>query len=270
MGLTLTYPEGGMLVTGGTGNVGGGIVRQLARAGVPLVFTYQSSRERAEKLAANYADEGYRVTTQAMDLTDSGSIEAALDRVVDEYGAIHGVALGAGAMIPFGRLADITVEDVEAFMAQDAIGYFRLFQAAVHRFRDTGGTITACSTQALNRVVDFDGMSPFSKGSVDAMIRQVAAEEGHRGIRANGVAIGWIEQREWQRSSPGDTVVAKPGSFESIEDYLNSILHQISDMTRIPRIGRPEEAGNLFAFLASNEASYVNGQVIAVDGGSSL
>ncbi len=98
----------------------------------------------------------------------------------------------------------------------------------------------------------------------------VAAEEGHRGIRANGVAIGWIEKREWARSFPGDTVVSKPETFDSIEDHINSILHQISDMTRIPRIGRPEEAGNLFAFLASNEASYVNGQVIAIDGGSSL
>ena len=67
MALTLTYPEGGMPVTGGTGSVGGGIVRRLAKAGVPLVFTYRGNKDRAKALMGELSDAGGRVWAQAMD-----------------------------------------------------------------------------------------------------------------------------------------------------------------------------------------------------------
>ncbi len=265
MSLTLTYPEGGVLVTGGTGNVGSGAVRQFARAGVPVVFTYQSSQKKADKLLAELTSEGHAVWSQQLDMTDLSSVQAALDRVVDECGAIHGLACGAGPMIPFGRIADIPPEVALDFLDQDAVGYLRLFQAAVRMFRDKGGSITACSSMATSRVVDFDGMSPFSKGSVNALIRQVAAEEADRKIRCNGVAIGWIQETPFVEG-----VHPQPEQFETEEDHINAVLHQVSSMVRIKRCGTPEDAGNLFAFLASDQASYINGQIITIDGGSSL
>jgi NAD(P)-dependent dehydrogenase (short-subunit alcohol dehydrogenase family) len=269
MAFELTYPKGGMLVTG-TGNVGSGIASALAKAGVPQVLTYRSNAAKAEALAAKLRAGGTKVWTQPLDMSDLGSIQAALDRVVAECGDIHGIACGAGAPIHFGRLMDAPSGTVEKMINEDALGYFRLFRTAVPMLRARGGgTITTCSTTATYRVVDFDGPSPMSKGSVDALVRQVAAEEGKHGIRVNAVAIGWIEERTWQEIMD-QTPTEVPENPTTTNDYFSVILHQIKGWLRLGRAGRPEEAGNVFAFLASNQASFITGQIISVDGGMML
>jgi 3-oxoacyl-[acyl-carrier protein] reductase len=269
MAIELTYPKGGMLVTG-TGNVGSGIVRVLAKAGVPLVITYRSNAAKAEALAGELRESGARIWTQPLDMSDEASIQAALDRVVTECGDIHGLACGAGTPIHFGKLMDIPAEAAEQMMNEDALGYFRLFRAAVPMLRARGGgTITTCSTTATDRVVDYDGTSPMSKASVNALVRQVAAEEGKHGIRVNAVAIGWIEERTWEQILEQTPPVA-PQNPSSIEEYFAVILNQIKPWLRLGRAGRPEEAGNAFAFLASDQASFITGQIISVDGGMML
>lgn len=270
MGLTLTFPAGGMLVTGGTGNVGGGIVRQLAKAGVPVVFTYFGNAEKANALVDEVTLSGASVWAQPMDMADSTSIQAALDMVVTKCGGIHGVACGAGNRMGFNKLMDFPLDVVERHVNHDALGYFRVFHAAVPMLRAAGGgTLTTCSTIATKRVLDYDGMSPVSKGSVDALVRQVASEEAVSGIRCNGVAIGWIEERTME-DVRARTPAEKPNDPTNEMDRIHHIVHQLTDWARLGRVGRPEEAGNLFAFLASNEASYINGQMIAVDAGASL
>jgi len=268
MALNLTYPEGGMLVTGGTGSVGGGIVRALAKADVPLVFTYRGNKEKAEAFEKELRDGGAQVWAQAMDMDDYGSIQAALDRVVAECGTIHGLAAGAGPMVSFENLMDFPVEEAVRFVNADAMGYYRLFHAVTPLLRARGGgSITTCSTFANRRILAYDGISPLSKGSVEAMVRYVAAEEGRHNIRCNAVGIGWIQ--------PGNQDFSQipPRPETEPEDQLGRmmlLMREIVDMTRIRRNGTPEDAGNLFAFLASNEASYLTGQIIAIDGGLSL
>lgn len=270
MGLTLTYPAGGMLVTGGTGRAGQGIVRELAKAGVPLVFTYTSNSKLAESLAQELQGEGYQVTAQHMDMTDVGSIRAALNRTADECGGIHGIACGAGAAVPFNRIADFTIEEIENFFNIDAIGYFRMIHEVVPIFRaQGGGSITVCSTIATRKVVPFDGISPFSKGSLDALIRQVAWEEGPHGIRCNSVPLGWVIDltvEQFRQMYPGEPA-DNPADHEQMTQYV------VNYMIKNNRRGRPvssTEAGYLFAFLASNEASYLTGQSISLDSGVML
>ena len=268
MALTLTYPEGGMLVTGGTGSVGSGIVRQLAKAGVPLVFTYRGNKEKAEAFEKELRGEGAKVWAQAMDMDDVGSIQAAIDRVVAECGSLHGLAAGAGPMVSFNNLMDFTVDEMMQFMNKDAFGYFRLFRTVTPLLRERGeGSITTCSTHALRRVLAFDGISPLSKGSVEAMVRQIAAEEGRYNIRCNAVGIGWVQPG----TADFDKIPPKPDT-EPTDEFgrMMVLMRQLVDQTRIPRAGTPEDAGNLFAFLASNEATYLTGQIIDIDGGLAL
>lgn len=266
MTLSLTYPAGGMLVTGGAGNVGAGVVRKLAEAGVPLVFTYRSDPARAEALAAQVSAGGAKVIAVPLDMTDADSIKVALDRVVAEYGAIHGVACTAGPFVPFDRMADFSIKQVEDFMHGDALGYYRIFHEAVPMLRaNGGGSITTTTSIAYQRVLPYDGISAFSKAAVDALIRQVAAEEGGNNIRANAVAIGWVEPRDLdQARAQTPPEVADPQSYE---EMLVAVMQQQLRQNRLRGPVKPDEAGNLFAFLASDQANYLTGQSIALDGG---
>jgi NAD(P)-dependent dehydrogenase (short-subunit alcohol dehydrogenase family) len=269
MAITLSYPDGGMLVTGGTGRVGKGIVRRLADAGVPIVFTYRGNAGDARATAAELCDAGHRVWAQQMDMTDSGSIQAALERVVGECGAIHGVALGAGQQVRFDKIADFPLDYVENFLNVDALGYYRVFHAAIPMLRASGGSITTCTTMATRRVIAYDGISPFSKGSIDALIRQVAAEEAEHRIRCNGVAIGWVEDRSieevraWAGPKP-----EQPPRDEG--ERISVLMHQLFDLAKLGRPVTSEEAGNTFAFLASNEARHLTGQTLDLDAGCLL
>ncbi|MDB5971381.1 MAG: family NAD(P)-dependent oxidoreductase [Hydrocarboniphaga sp.] len=268
MTISLTYPKGGALVTGGTGNVGEGVVRRLAAAGVPLVFTYRGGKERALALESELRDAGHAVTAQTMDMTDAASIQAAVEKVISEYGRLHTVACGAGVPVIFNRLSDFTIEEVEKFMWGDALGYYRVFHTAIPALKaGGGGSITTCSTIALRRHIAFDGISPLSKGSVEALVRQIAAEEREHGIRCNAVGIGWVhafsaEQfRDWiPRENPPDP--------QTQEERMTVLLNQL--MTMVPRPATPTEAGNLFSYLASDQATYITGQTILLDGGATL
>lgn len=267
MSFSLTYPEGAALVSGGTGRVGEGTLRRLAQAGVPTVFTYNSNEEKARALETELRGAGQDVHAVRMSLTDGASIDAAIARAVEVGGGrLHSVAWGGGPMVPFGKMADLGEDELKKYLDEDALGAHRLFSRAVQLMRGTGGgALVACTTIANFHVVDFDGASPYSKATVEAMVRQIAAEEIEHGIRCNAVPISWVfevdaeEQIELLREVP-----------EPPQSLMVKIIHQMAAQTRMKRPATLLEAGNLFAFLLSNEASYITGQSIRLDGGFSL
>jgi NAD(P)-dependent dehydrogenase (short-subunit alcohol dehydrogenase family) len=268
MALTLTYPQGGALVTGGTGSVGEGVVRQFAAAGIPLLFTYRGNTDRAEALVAELREGGATLAAQPMDMTDVGSIQAAIDRVVAEHGRLHTVACGAGVPVRFNRLSEFSIKEVEDFLWGDALGYYRVFHTAIPALKaGGGGSITTCTTMATRRHIYFDGISPLSKGSVEALVRQTAAEERVHGIRANAVAIGWVSPQTLEQVR-GWVPAENPKTTETQQERITVLLNQIIEM--VPRPATLQEAGNLFAYLASDQASYVTGQSILLDFGATL
>jgi len=270
MALTLTFPSGGALVAGGTGRLGEGIVRQLAKAGVPQVFTYRGNQEHARALESELVGEGHKVIALPMAGEDQNSIDAAVERVVSEYGRLHTVAVGAGVPVSFAKMADFDADTLHGFFQGDALGYFRLFKAAIAVMRGSGGgSIVAVSTVATKRVIEFDGISPFSKGSVDAMVRQLAYEEAENNIRVNGVAIGWIDRLTAEQSREF-IPAGRPEKTETQEEMVRAILDQMQGLVRFHRPGTLEEGGNLVAFLASDQASFLTGQIIDFDGGATL
>jgi NAD(P)-dependent dehydrogenase (short-subunit alcohol dehydrogenase family) len=269
MPISLTYDAGGMLVTGGTGRVGEGVVRRLADAGVPVVFTYRKDAAGAEALEKELRDAGHRVSAHHLDMDDTDTIEAALDRVGSEYGDLHGVACAGGPTFDFDRLMDFPVEVAERFVNGDALGVYRVLHAATRLLRARGGgTITVCTTIATKRTFPFDGLSPLSKGSVDALIHHVAAEEAENGIRCNGIAIGWVENRTIEQvREHTEFGVSNPVTKA---DRINVLVEQMVRLARLGRPVSPAEAGTLFAFLASEQAKYLTGQIIALDAGALL
>ncbi len=261
-----TFPKGGALVVGGTGNVGAGVVRRLAQADVPVVFTYRHNADAARALEAQVREAGGQAFGQAMDMDDARSIQAAVDVVLEKTGRLHTVACAGGPFVNINRMSALTPEEVSAFVQSDAVGVFRLVHTALPALRaGGGGSITLCSTIANRRVIKFDGISPFSKGAVEALVRQIAYEEGPNKIRCNGVAVAWVYD-------PRNVDTNKARETFANREFFAAIVKQISGLMRShqPAPAPPDEAGNLFAFLASDQARCVTGQIIAIDDGATL
>jgi NAD(P)-dependent dehydrogenase (short-subunit alcohol dehydrogenase family) len=266
MAITLTYPDGGTLVTGGTGRVGEAVVRRMAEAGAPLVFTYRGNEEAARKLETELRAADRQVTAARLDMTDAASIRAAVELTERQCGPLKTVICGSGVMVEFNKMADFPIEQVEQFVNGDALGYYRIFHETIPALRaNGGGSITTCSTMATKRVVDYDGISPFSKGAVDALVRQIAAEEAENEIRCNAVAIGWVEYTSVEESRAR---FPKPAGAPADDlERIGFMMHQITGQARRGRPVTPAEAANTFAYLASDQAAHLTGQCITLDAG---
>jgi 3-oxoacyl-[acyl-carrier protein] reductase len=264
--IELTFPNGCALVAGGTGTVGQGVVRRFAASGTPTVFTYFSRKDEAEALQDELRAKGSDVTAVRMDFGDQASIDGVLQDAVAKHGRLHSVACAAGMKVWFNNMAEFTAEEVSRFIEGDAIAYFRLFQRAIpHLRKGGGGSITTCTTIAFRRYVKYDGLSPFSKGAVEALVRQLAAEEGPNGIRVNAIPIGWITEFE-----PKDLYARLSQAEGDNSRMLMELMQQLEALLRLGRPGRGEECGDLFVFLASDQARYITGQSVAIDGGVTL
>lgn len=262
-------------MAGGTGSVGEGVVEGLARAGVPVLFTYlgsggRGSEAKAAALTARLSADGHRVRARRMDMRDPASIEAALDELEAWTGRVHTVITAAGAPVPFAKLADFTPEQVDAFMAGDALAYFRLFRCGVQRMRRSGGGSIACtSTIDVGKLALNNGCSGMSKGAVESMIRHIAAEEASANIRANHVRICWVNDGSFAEFD----AQLEPASDKEPATYMEfaaGVVRSHMAGIRMQRPCRTREVGDVFAFLASDQASYLTGQCIKLDGGEDL
>lgn len=263
--ITLTFREGAALVAGGTGSVGGGVVRRLVAAGLPVTFTYRGNEGAATRLVDELAAEGGRVRAVRMDAGDVGSIDAAIAAAEAFGGPLATVAWAVGATVPFDNLADFPIEEVAAFLEGDAMACYRFLHEVVPVLRrNGGGSITAATTIATQRVLAYDGISPFSKGAVQALLRQLAAEEARHGIRCNDVAIGMVFDLPL-----ADVRAALEGAEGVQAERLQALTAQLDEWSRLGS-ARPTDAGDLFAFLASDQAAMLTGQRIAIDGGMTL
>ncbi len=265
--IALTFPPGAFLVAG-CGNVGGAVVRRLALAGVPVVFTYRDNTGRATALVQELA--GARGVVQALkvDFADEERVRATVADVVARHGRLQAVIYCAGPQIPFLKVRDMPPERLQAHLEQDTLGCFRLFHHAIPLLeKGGGGSLTACVTMANHRTLETDGLSAIPKAAVESLVRQIAVEEAPQRIRANAVAIGWVggfaDSFETARAYVKDLPGAAGAATRTLMERLMSAI-------RMGRPGRGEEVANIVAFLASEQASYVTGCLVPADGGAIL
>jgi 3-oxoacyl-[acyl-carrier protein] reductase len=265
--ITLTFPAGAALVAG-SGNVGGAVTRRLALAGVPVMFTYQNNATRAEALAQDLRGRGAQVQALQLDCADDTSVRAALSRATERWRRLHTVVYCAGPAIPFLRVRDMAPETLADHLQADTLGCFRLFHHAIPLLTSAGGgTLTACVTMANHRTLDTDGLSAIPKAGVESLMRQVASEEAMNGIRANAVAIGWVGGFADSFAQARAYTAAMQGPQGAA---TRALMERLMSLIRMGRPGTGEEAANIVAFLASEQASYVTGCVIPADGGATL
>ena len=232
-----------VLVTGGGAGIGEGIAQVLAERGWHVLV---NDIDAAAALRVAQAVGGTALPGDIR--TDP---QALISSAVAVGGALHALVNNAG-IIRRSALADTSEADLDLVYEVNLKSMVRLSQAALPHLQLTGGAVVNISSIAAENPQPGAGFYSMSKAGVTAFTRHAAQEWGPLGVRVNAVAPGLI------RTAMAEAVYAIPDLYEKRRM-----------MMPLRRIGTPVELGKVVAFLLSDDASYVSGQVIAVDGGFS-
>ncbi len=242
------------LVTGAGSGIGRGIASRLASEGARVACLDVNPTGAAETVALIAAAGGQALALTA-DVRRKDEVSGALELAVGELGRLDYLVNNAGVVTMTG-FADLTEEEWDYVVDVNLKGYFVVSQAAApHLARAGGGAVVCISTVEADVVVSSTGHCQVhynaSKGGVKMLTKALAAELAPDGIRVNAVAPGAIHTR-----FAGADVTQIP---EAMEFLLNRVL--------IPRIGEPEDIAAAVSFLLSDDASYITGVQLPVDGG---
>jgi 3-oxoacyl-[acyl-carrier protein] reductase len=246
----------GTAILGGSGGLGAASAIRIARR-TPVTIGYFAGEAKAQEVADAIGAAGGEAAVAQVDLTDSASVEAFLAGAAERWDGLDAIVSATGPAIPLCALEDVTDEDFKRIYETDVFGTFNVLRHGVELLkRSGGGSITSFITTAVHRTLENDGMSGGPKTAITGLLKQAAREAGAHDVRINGVAPGVID---------AGIVLT---SFE-VDDVAKSVIESCLAQTPLSRMGRPEEVAALVDFLSGPEATYVSGQMIAVDGGYS-
>ena len=236
------------LVTGGSRGIGSAIAIELARAGASVAFTYLSSQSGAEETGKRIAELGGESLMLKLDVSDTSAVDAAVKEVIDKRGKLDALVNNAG-VAKDQLLVRMKPEDFDGVIATNLRGTWNVSRAVIRpMLRARWGRIVNLSSVVATLGNPGQTNYAASKGGIEAMTRSLAREVGSRGITVNAIAPGFIDT-EMTRDLP-EAVVA--GMLERIP---------------LGRLGTGEDVARVVRFLVSEEASYITGQVIRVNGG---
>lgn len=239
------------LVTGGFKGIGRGITDTFIKYGAKVVVL-------------DYVDEVLTMKSDnilpfIVDIRDKEEVEEALSKAVIEFGKIDILVNNAGVCL-LSSFEEMSDEIRNKHFGININGVWNTTKACLKYLKETKGTIVNMSSVTGPMVADPGEVAyATSKAAVLGFTKSLAADLAKDGIRVNAIMPGYIL-----------TPMVKNMSKESDPENPNAVIESIENAIPMKRLGDPTEVGELAAFLASSEASYITGQGIVIDGGSTL
>ena len=237
------------LVTGGSRGIGAAISRQLAAAGAKVGVNYAANREAADAVVAAIAAAGGEAVAVAGDVSDPDAAGAMIEATEEAFGDDLWNLVANAGITRDNLISRITPEDWDRVIDVNLGGTFHVCRAASRTMlrKKRGSIVTMSSVVGLHGNLGQTNYAA-SKGGVIALTKALAKEVGSRGIRVNCVAPGYISTE--------------------LTDVLNDDIRGVLlAQTPLGRLGEPDDIASTVRFLLSDDAAFVTGAVLSVDGG---
>ncbi|MDF2189695.1 SDR family oxidoreductase [Paraflavitalea sp. CAU 1676] len=235
-----------VLITGASRGIGAAVARKIASEGAKVIINYAGSQVEADQTVQSIKANGGDAIALQADVSKADQVAALFDAAIAHYGRIDVLVNNAGIMITK-LLKDTTDEDFTRQFDINVRGTFNTLREAATKLANGGSIINFSSTTTRVMMPTYSTYVA-TKGAVEQLTRVFAKEIGARGINVNAVLPG-----------PTNTELFTKGKPQEVIDRLASL-------TAFNRIGEPDDTAKVVAFLASDDAKWISGQTIGVNG----
>ncbi|GIW44387.1 MAG: 3-oxoacyl-[acyl-carrier-protein] reductase FabG [Candidatus Binatia bacterium] len=238
------------LVTGSSRGIGRGIALELARAGAHVAVHYRRERDAAEATAREIEALGRKSVVVAADVSDWPQVKAMAETVLQHFGRLDIVVANSGVASRPAPVWEMDIEHWQRVIAVDLHGAFYTCRATVgHLVRQGSGSVILVSSIGADLCAPFGAPYYAAKAGVNALTKTLAKECAPARVRVNAIAPGLVH------TDMGERMLRAHG------DALLSTIP-------LGRAGTPEEIGKAAVFLASDDAAFITGKILRIDGGA--
>lgn len=237
-----------VLITGASRGIGRAIAVKFAKSGAKVIVNYASNETEAKQTIELMGEHGKQARIMQFDVSDENAVDAAVDRIKDDVGMIDILINNAGISVD-GLLLRVKGEDFDRQMNINLKGAFNCSRSCIrHMIKNKSGRIINISSIVGEMGNAGQSVYAAAKAGLIGMTKSLAKELASRNILVNAITPGYVE------TDMTKEILAKGG---------DAILEHIP----LKRVGKPEDIANAAAFLASSDADYITGHVLAVNGG---